>query len=1001
MRQSRVRWWPKILGVAAVLGWTATAPPPVEAQQAGVISGAVVDQVTSQPLVGAQVVVVGTNLAAVTNDAGRYIIRNVPAGQRNVRAMLIGYGNVTLEAQVQPGQTAEVNFALSVSAIALEDIVVTATGQAQRRREVGSTVANISVADVDLAPVQTFSQLIQGRAAGVSVLQSAGTSGTGARVRIRGSNSISLSNEPMIIVDGVQVDNGPSSYAIGIGGQSVSRLNDFNPEEIESIEILKGPAASALYGTAAANGVIQITTKRGRAGTARWNVFTEYGQMEDITDYPANYQGRGTNADGDPVACRIHQFAAGDCEWIEVRSWNPLMEVPPFRTGINRTVGANVSGGNDQVQYFVSGSVNNEDGIYQSNTVDRLNLRANVDAQVSDNINMSVRTGYTRVNMALPGNDNNTFGFIGAGLLGSASDDEVRRGYYGFPNEYRFALDRLQFLHRFVAAGDANWRPMTWLTLNATGGMDIMNRDDVAAVAPGIWAPSVHPNNAIGNRLVAAALIRNYTGRANAIGTFELSPTILSTTTIGAELRQDRYERVDASGYNMLPGTNSLGSLSERFAVDEFNQTQRTISALASQQFGWRDRVFVTGAIRGDRNSNFGSDFGFQWYPSVSGSWVIGEEDWFPQSEALSSIRLRAAWGRSGLMPDFRTAEQYYSATAATIRGNSVPAITIGGAGNKDLRPEQSTEWEIGFDAGFLNDRIGLEVAYYDKISTDALVQRRLPPSLGSSSTQWINLGKVANSGFEAMLNARVLSLGYLDWDATLGFSTNDNELVEMGEGIEPIIYGIGSDSQRHADGLPLAHYYGTKVLSWSDANGDGVIGEDEVQLSDEKVMLGKSMPTRELSVSSTFTLFDRVRLFALVDHKGGHQLFNSTEEFRCNTMQNCRGLNDRNAPLAEQARAIAALGSSIDPFVEDADFTKLREVSLTLFGIEDWLERAGFRGLSNVSLTVSGRNLATWTDYSGLDPELNSGGQSNHSTYEFLGQPPVRSWTVRLNVGF
>lgn len=1009
MRQSRVRWWPKILGVAAVLGWTATAPPPVEAQQAGVISGAVVDQATSQPLVGAQVVVVGTNLAAVTNEAGRYIIRNVPAGQRNVRAMLIGYGNVTHEAQVRPGQTAEVDFALSVSAIALEDIVVTATGQAQRRREVGSTVANISVADVDLAPVQTFSQLLQGRAAGVSVLQSAGTSGTGARVRIRGSNSISLSNEPMIIVDGVQVDNAASSFAIGLGGQSISRLNDFSPEEIESIEILKGPAASALYGTAAANGVIQITTKRGRAGTARWTAFTEYGQMEDITDYPANWQGVGTNAAGNLVVCRVDQAAATGldgrtgprCTPSEIRSWNPLMEVPPFRTGINRNVGLNVSGGSDQVQYFVAGSVGNEDGIYQSNTVDRLNLRANLDAQVRDDLNMSVRTGYTRVNMALPGNDNNTFGFIGAGLLGSARDNETTRGYFAFPNEYRFALDRLQFVHRFVASGDANWRPLSWLTLNATGGMDIMNRDDVAAVAPGIWSPSVDPDNAMGNRTVAAALFRNYTGRANAIGTFEVTPTIVSTTTIGTELRQDRYERVDGWGYNMLPGTNGLGSLSERFGVDEFNQTTRTISALASQQFGWRDRVFVTGAIRGDRNSNFGSDFGFQWYPSFSGSWVIGEEDWFPQSETLSSVRVRAAWGRSGLMPDFRSAEPYYSATVATVQGNSVPAITIGGAGNLELRPEQSTEWEIGFDAGFLNDRIGLEVAYYDKATTDALVQRRLAPSLGSSTTQWVNLGKVTNSGFEALLNARVLSLGYLDWDATFSFSTNDNELVDLGEGIEPIIYGIGSDSQRHANGLPLAHYYGTKLLSWSDADGDGFIGTDEVELSDEKVMLGKSMPAREVSFSSTFTLFDRVRLFALVDHKGGHKLFNSTEEFRCNSFANCRALNDHNAPLAEQARGVAALLGSIDPYVEDADFTKLREVSLTLFGIEDWLERAGFRGLDNVSLTVSGRNLATWTEYGGLDPEMNSGGQSNHSTYEFLGQPPIRSWTLRLNVGF
>jgi hypothetical protein len=329
-----------------------------------------------------------------------------------------------------------------------------------------------------------------------------------------------------------------------------------------------------------------------------------------------------------------------------------------------------------------------------------------------------------------------------------------------------------------------------------------------------------------------------------------------------------------------------------------------------------------------------------------------------------------------------------------------VPAVTIGGAGNVDLKPEEATEWEIGFDAGFFNDRLGLEVAYYSKDTRNALVSRRLAPSLGSSTTQTVNLGKVSNSGFEAMLNALIVSMNAFDWDAQLSFSTNSNELVQLGEGIEPIIFGIGADSQRHAEGLPLGHYYGMELISWSDANGDGFIGTDEVELSEPK-MLGRAFPTREISLANTFTFFDRVRVSALFDHKGGHQLFNSTEEFRCNSFQNCEGLNNPNAPLKEQARAVAALLGSIDPYVEDADYIKLRELSVTLIGIENWLGLAGVRGLRNVSLTVAGRNLATWTNYGGLDPEMNSGGQSNFSTYEFLGQPPVRSWTIRLNVGF
>ncbi len=987
--------------VALLIG---IAPAGLNAQQTGTIVGQVVDGITNQPLVGVQMYIAGTNLGSLTNQEGRYVITNVPAGEREVRASRIGYSGERRTVTVAGGETATVDFTLRESAIELEGVVVTTTGREQRRREVGSTVAAINVADVNLGPVNTFSQLLQGRAAGVTVLQSAGTSGTGARVRIRGSASISLSNEPLLVVDGIAVDNAAGSQAFGLGGQTISRLNDISPGQIESIEILKGPAASALYGTAAANGVIQITTRRGQAGATRWNVYTEFGRINDVTTYPANWQHVGTSlATGNLVNCRTYNQAAGTCTPTELRSWNPLMdsEVTPFRTGESRIVGLNVRGGNEQVQFFVSGESDNEDGIYASNWVNRIALRANLDAELHPTLNMSLRTGYTTSEHSLPGNDNNTFGFIGAGLLGTAVDSEATRGFFGFPNEYRFALERMQNLHRFISSLDVNWRPLDWLALTGTGGMDLMNRDDESGVAPGIWSPAANLDQSIGNRFVFAGLIRNYTGRGNAIGSFELTDDINSITTVGGEFRQDRFQRADAGGFGMLAGTRSLGSLAERFSVNELDQTTRTVSVLGSQQFGWQDRVFVTGAVRGDRNSNFGDQFGFQWYPSFSASWVIGEEDWFPQTEVLSSMRLRTAWGRSGLMPGFRSADPFYNATTATIQGVSVPAVTVGGAGNVDLRPETSQEWELGFDAGMLSDRLGLEVAYYNKSSIDALVQRRLAPSLGSSTTQWVNLGEVSNTGVEAILNARVLNLPDARWDATIAFARNRNELVTLGEGIEPIIFGIGADSQRHEEGFPLGHYYGLRIVDWGDADGDGIIGLDEVTLSDEPEFLGTPWPKRELTFSSTLSLYNYVRLFAMVEHRGGHQLFNSTEEFRCGAFVNCRALNDPSTDLWEQARGIAAWLGGIDGYVEDADFTKLREASVTVFGLDQLLARAGVRGLNDVSLTVSGRNLATWTDYTGLDPEMNSGGQANHATYEFLGQPPVRTWTVRLNVGF
>lgn len=995
------RQWRLTTGAVAAL-LIGLAPAALHGQEPGSIVGQVVEGMTNQPLVGVQMFVAGTNLGTLTNREGRYVITNVPAGVHEVRAARIGFSADRRTVTVAPGESVVADFVLRESAIELEGLVVTTTGRTQRRREVGSTVAAINVEEVNLAPVNTFSQLLQGRAAGVTVLQSAGTSGTGARVRIRGSASISLSNEPLLVVDGITVDNSPGSQAFGLGGQSISRLNDISPGQIESIEILKGPAASALYGTAAANGVIQITTRRGQAGATRWNVYTEYGRINDVTDYPANWQQVGTSTTtGDLVNCRTYNQAAGTCTPTEVRTFNPLMDVSPFRTGESRILGLNVRGGNEDVQFFISGESDREDGIYESNWVNRVALRGNLDAALHANLNVSLRTGYTTSEHSLPGNDNNTFGFIGAGLLGTAQDTEFTRGFFAFPNEYRLALERIQNVHRFISSIDANWRPLEWLALTGTGGMDILNRDDESGVAPGIWLPSVNPDQAIGNRFVFSALSRTYTARSNAIGSFALTDDIHSITTVGAEFREERFHRADAGGFGMLPGTRGLGSLAERFSVNEIDETTRTISGIGSQLFSWQDRVYLTAGIRGDRNSNFGQQFGFQWYPSLSASWVIGEEEWFPQTDVVSSLRLRTAWGRSGLMPGFRSADPFFSATTATIQGESVPAITVGGAGNVDLRPETSQEWEIGFDAGLFSDRVGLELAYYNKQSIDALVQRRLAPSLGSSTTQWVNLAEVSNKGFEAILNTRILSLPEARWDATLAFSRNRNEVVELGEGIEPIIFGIGADSQRHEKGFSVGHYYGLRILDWADEDGDGLISLDEVTLSDEPEFLGTPWPKREITLTSTLSLFDQVRLFAMLEHRGGHQLFNSTEEFRCGAFVNCRALNDPSTPLEEQARAIAAWHGGIEGYIDDADFTKLREASVTVFGLDRLLARAGVGGLNDVSVTVSGRNLATWTDYGGLDPEMNSGGQNNHSTYEFLGQPPVRTWTVRFNVGF
>lgn len=987
-----------------VAALAAAVVPTLAAAQTGTITGRVTNAQNAQPVATATVNVVGTALRAVTNENGQYRITGVPAGTHQVTASRLGFSTRTVTTSLTAGGTATADITLSSSAIQLGGLVATATGNEQRTRELGNSVSSLRPDSVNMAAVSNVSQLIQGRAAGVEVLQSSGTTGTGARIRIRGNNSISLSNDPIVFIDGVRVNSNTQSSQISLAGQDFSRLNDINPEEIENIEVLKGPAASALYGTAAANGVIQITTKRGRAGKTRWNVWSELGSITEPNHYPTNFQQRNAANTGN---CRIYTQAAGGCTPGELRQFNPLEQNSPFRDGDQRTVGLSIGGGTQDIQYFVSGETQRENGIYQNNRLDQVNLRGNLTAQVTRKLNVSLRTGYVSNHAQLPYNDNAVEGFIGGGILGQACEvctpTDTRGGYFSYGKDLREAFDNSQRVERFTGSLNARFSPLSWLTFNGVAGMDVLNRTDFQDLLPNIFQPANGvPDYVIGYRFVLPALVRNFTANGSGTATFDLTPSLASTTTAGVSFYRDNSQLYSAGGYNLGPGTNSLGSIAERFSIGETTGDIKTLGLLASQQFAWRDKVYLTGSIRGDRNSAFGQDLGFIYYPSLSASWVVAEEPWFPQTSLLSTLRLRAAYGQSGLAPGQRTAKPFFNIISGTVRSGtteaSVPGITPGGAGNATLKPERSREIEFGADLGVLNDRVGFEITHYNKESRDALVSRRLAPSLGSSQTQTVNLGRVSNNGWEALVNAHVLETRPLRWDATITYSTNHNKLLELGEGVEPIIFGIGGDSQRHQEGFPLGAYFGVP-FTYDDADSNGIIDPNELTFGDSAEFQGTPFPTRESSLNTTLTFFDVLRVSALIDHKGGYKLFNSTEEFRCGVILNCQAINDRTAPLDQQARAISdAFFGVYTGYIEDASFTKLREVSFTLMAPRSMYSRFG---LGNLSLTVSGRNLKTWTDYTGLDPELNSGGQSNFSTFDFLGQPPVRYWTARIDLGF
>jgi TonB-dependent SusC/RagA subfamily outer membrane receptor len=965
------------------------ANPGLAQQTTGTVAGRVTDKGTGQPLASVQVTISPTTRGALTDRDGRYRIENVPAGTVEIRARFIGYAIGVQTITLTAGQEAAADFSLTANPVGLEAVVVTASGAEQRARELGNTVTRIDASKTteEAAPTN-LADLLNARAPNVIVLPSGGTTGTGSRVRIRGSTSLSLNNEPIIVVDGIRVDNDATSNSLGVGGQSPSRLNDINPDEIESIEIVKGPSAAALYGTDAANGVIQIRTKRGRPGPTRWTAYGEGGVLNDVTAWPANY----TSVTSTGAGCTLTTMAGGGCVIDTVRSFNPLEVNSPFRQGVRQQYGMSASGGNEQTTFFLSGDFEKEKGVYTVNNLRRVSLRANVTNQVSRLMDVQVSTGYASSQLQLPQNDNNALGIVSSGLLGRA--DTINQGY-GFLRPLQ--VDNIfvgQRIERYTGSLTANFRPWSFLTLRAVAGTDVTNRFDEQTIPPG--RVPFNQNTLDGSRNSNRTQVFNYTANFTGTGQYRLSPSIMTTTTAGLQYFKALFTQTTASGRKLVGGTSSLNGVvipTVGEAIDE----AVTLGGYIEEQIALKDRLYLTGALRGDDNSAFGTNFDFIAYPKVSASWVLSEEPFFPQVSFLNSLRLRGAYGRSGRQPGPTDALQFFTPVAVATNNTDSPGITVGNLGNQDLRPEKTSEFEAGLDADFASQRLHFEFTYYNKSSKDALIARRLAPSLGVSTTRFQNLGEVNNKGVELVLTAQILDRPNFGWNITASAWGNKNRLIELGQGISPIIFGLGGASQRMQEGYPLGSYFG-RPYTFNDANGDGLISPTEVTVSATEAFQGSPFPTQGGTLTTEVNFLRHWRLYGLLDGRFGNKLDNSTEAFRCG-FGICRGRRDPTASLEDQAAAVANVFYGLETgFYQDGGFVKLREVSLTYSAPASLASRIGANSLS---FTLTGRNLATWTKYDGVDPELNNSGQSNFNTADFLTQPPVRYFIARVNVTF
>jgi TonB-linked SusC/RagA family outer membrane protein len=1004
---SRLRRGLRVLGLAVPM----LALPAAAQAQTGTVTGKVTDAATKAPIADARVLITGTVLGSQTNAQGEYRLTQVRSGMVRFSVLRLGYKSVRDSVRVADGATATLNFELSASAINLSEVVTTGTAGNQERKAQSALVASVKAADIIAdAPITNVASMLQSRVPGVALSAQSGTKGAATQIRIRGASSINLSNQPLVFIDGVRLNEG--FIGSGQSGQNFDRFNDLNPEEIESIEVVKGPAAATLYGADASAGVIQIITKKGRPGT------TSFAQNIRV-------EGSSTDANFTPqdnfALCTTASIAATSTNPLcrggtvgQLVSDNPLLRVGAFRTGEGRIVNWNGRGGGQNYGYNLSYGSDNTSGVLPNNRFNRYNIRTNANYVANSKLNFDAGLGLVQTQVDLPDNDNNIFGWLGGAMLGSpltrndsptgqASND----GWFSRRHFNAIAAKQNRLLTKRVTSSvTANYAPTTWFTNRFIGGLDFANEvnDNFQPRNDSLWWGGLNDG---GNRALTSRGAERYTFDYSGNMKKQLPFDIESNLSFGLQVISSRNTSVNSTGIGFVTNNNiSVNSAAQTTGGSAFTE-QRQYGYFGQLQLGQSNKRFLQLGARVDRNSSFGSASPSFFLPKIGASWAISEEDFFqPLSGFISQMRLRASFGTTGRSPGPGDALTTLSAATFNITGTAGAGVVLGNPGNADLKPERGTEFEAGIDASFLSNRVGMELTYFRKTTKDLIIARPIPPSLGFNGSPLANLGGVLNSGLELGLNVAALNMSNAKWDIRLGANTLHNELTSLG-GVAPFALG---GAGRTIVGEQLAVFVSKKIQSIDEAT-------NRVIVSDTLTPMGNLFPTLEWNITNTVTLFKNFRVAALLDAKRDFLVQNNTAFFReTQIVTSDNRINVNKLPARERLRRFgnltagqpafitdkgntATVNDVIDAYLEPGDFIRLREVSAT-YTLPNSLLGFTQRRVTGASVTLAFQNVALWTDYSGFDPEVNSQ-TGAFSRQDFLTLPNPKTTVLRFNLNF
>lgn len=928
----------------------------------GTVRGRVVRSGSNTPIVSAQVVVVGTRSGAMTGEDGRFTIPAVPAGEQRLRVRTVGYSPLEQVVRVAPGGDVTADFALTAAVISLDEVVTTGTATAARRREVGNSVGTIKIADVSEASTDV-SRLLQGRVAGVNVTGSGANAGAGSAIRLRGNTSVALSNQPLVYIDGVRVrsDEYPKNVPqTGFQGRSAnvnaSPLNDINPDDIDRIELLKGAAATTLYGTEAAAGVIQIFTKRGTQGRPQWTAQVTQGFNQERPFAPDV---------ADPTDGVNARFLYMD-PWLR----------RGYRQGYALSLAGGTAGGTN---YFFSGGFDDNDGVMPLDNERKYLFRGNVGVQPVPRLRLDATASYTNDLITNTPAGNNAHGLT----LNAFRRD---RNYFGSANvdtiSQVLSYEITSTINRMVLGGTATHQFNEHLQNKLTIGLDRADIENRQLRPYGFVAA---PQGIISDQRWAS-----HTVTADYVGSFDWTFAMPLRSTFAWGAQSTAADVQDVSGYAEGFAGPGVPTVSSGALKQAFENRQRVITAgvFLQELLGFRDRYFLTLGARVDGNSAFGSNLGLQFYPKVSSSYVVSEEPFWPQQ--WGTMKLRVAYGQAGRAPGAFDAVQTYQA----VGWGTQSALWPLNVGNPDLGPERTAELEAGFDASLLGSRMNLDFTYFTARTKDALLPVRQIPSLGFIGTQLENVGELTKSGVELAVNGTLLDGQRLGWTAGATLATNRSRVVSLGGAVPFELENYGWIME----GQPVAVLRGRKIVN-ADRREAPIIEQDH--------LFGPSQPTRIIGVHSALRFWRGLELSARGEYQGGHYL-NEDASFQalsrsvrwptCFDAYPALARGDTASLTAFQRSTCIAKAVRADMFIFPADFFKLRDVTLRVP-----LGRL-IPNTESSTLSLSGANWFRWQrkEFRVFDPEQ-AGNDGFNAQVRYISEqiPAPATFNAQLRVVF